>query len=64
MVKVTGNYKITWEIPDKDVPDNISKEWEDEDWSDDEILGYFQDKGKKVKSEMVFDFLGNAVEWD
>lgn len=64
MVKVIGNYKITWEIPDKDIPDGISKQWEDGNWSDDEILGYFQDKGKKAKSEMVFDFKGNVMEWE
>ena len=61
MARVTGLYKVTWEIPDKDIPDNVSEDWEDGLWSDDEILSYFEEKGKKIKT--VFDGC-EEVEFD
>ena len=64
MARVTGLYKVTWEIPDKDIPDHISEDMEDGLWSDDEILGYFEEKGNKIKSEMFFDGAGKEVEFD
>ena len=57
MARVKGTYKITWEIPDEDWLLVVT-----EDWSDDEILGYFEDNGKKVKQEMNTDDM-NWMEW-
>ena len=64
MARVTGLYKITWEMPNKDIPDHVLQDWKDGVWSDDEILSYFEYRGNKIKSEMFFDGSGNEVEFD
>ncbi len=61
MAKLKGFYTITWEIPDEDVPD---EKMENEDWSDNEILDYFEKNGKKVgKPENIFNSMEELMEW-